>query len=514
MKQLSIGEKAKRYDLAIEKAEKIHNEHKAQPFDVMLKVFPELTESNDEKIKKALIDFFNRGAENGEQTNGVCDKDILAWLEKQGKILRQRADVIIANMLDDKIDGIQRELIEFAANAIEAPWLEIIKSADYYAQRIRNIIDEQDEQKPNEPNWCHHKVDLSNCSDEYRKAYFDGWNNCNMQYSQCELEKSDVLKCLIDGIKFYYEDDEEATWGGEKFSMKVKDILSWLEKQSQTFTKKDVDDAYLKGLCDAKQELEKQGEKTESIEVMTTGYWNVQDIDIKTEPKFHKGDWVIDKQGIVHQIANVIENVSNHTYAYDIVGGGYFNNNTEGVRLWTIKDAKDGDVLADDRAILLFRSIGNRSWKNVISYYAILETNLNNSFSISDDEEYWGKVEDCELNPASKEQCDLLFQKMKEAGYEWDAEKKELKKIEQNLTEFENSLRIIMEEAIECGDTHNLKADAEMLLRVAFKSAAWGIEDEQNLNAALGYIDDEYLRRWLKDIIVMSLLGAKRMKGI
>ena len=31
--------------------------------------------------------------------------------------------------------------------------------------------------------------------------------------------------------------------------------------------------------------------------------------------------------------------------------------------------------------------------------------------------------------PATKEQRDLLFAKMKEAGYEWDAEKKELKKI-------------------------------------------------------------------------------------
>ena len=29
----------------------------------------------------------------------------------------------------------------------------------------------------------------------------------------------------------------------------------------------------------------------------------------------------------------------------------------------------------------------------------------------------------------------------------------------------------------------------------------WGREDEQNLNAALSYIDDEYLRRWLKDAI-------------
>lgn len=31
-----------------------------------------------------------------------------------------------------------------------------------------------------------------------------------------------------------------------------------------------------------------------------------------------------------------------------------------------------------------------------------------------------------EVYPATKEQRDLLFQKMKEVGYEWDSEKKEL----------------------------------------------------------------------------------------
>lgn len=44
-------------------------------------IFPELKESGDEKIRKALIDFFNKGAENGEQTNGIYDKDILTWLK-------------------------------------------------------------------------------------------------------------------------------------------------------------------------------------------------------------------------------------------------------------------------------------------------------------------------------------------------------------------------------------------------------------------------------------------------
>lgn len=70
-----------------------------------------------------------------------------------------------------------------------------------------------------------------------------------------------------------------------------------------------------------------------------------------------------------------------------------------------------------------------------------------------------------DILPATKEQRDLLFQKMKEAGYMWDTEKKKLKKIDkENLTEFEIAVKNVMEEAIEAGDTHNLKADAEKLI--------------------------------------------------
>ena len=35
-------------------------------------------------------------------------------------------------------------------------------------------------------------------------------------------------------------------------------VIPWLEKQGQTFTKKDVDDAWVEGVCYARRELEKQ----------------------------------------------------------------------------------------------------------------------------------------------------------------------------------------------------------------------------------------------------------------
>ena len=149
----------------------------------------------------------------------------------------------------------------------------------------------------------------------------------------------------------------------------------------------------------------------------------------KVKPKFHEGEWVIDKQGVVHQIAKVIENITNHTYGYDIVGGGYFNDNTEGVRLWTIQDAKDGDVLVCEsgertlECLFIFKLIADREVHEYCSYRTI-----DKHFSLKDS--FLGYVDNV-YHPATQEQRDLLFQKMKEAGYEWDAEKKELRKIEQ-----------------------------------------------------------------------------------
>ena len=88
-------------------------------------------------------------------------------------------------------------------------------------------------EKQKEPDWVHHCVDLSECSEESRTAYYDGWNNCNMQHSQKENEDNSVIKCLINGMRFYYGDNEDATWGTNKFHMKVADIIKWLEKQEK-----------------------------------------------------------------------------------------------------------------------------------------------------------------------------------------------------------------------------------------------------------------------------------------
>jgi len=74
-----------------------------------------------------------------------------------------------------------------------------------------------------------------------------------------ESEDGRIRKVLIDYFKRYKEQEE---CGIKTFyGIPTDDILAWLEKQGETFTKKDVEDAYLQGISDTKNELEKQGEQ-------------------------------------------------------------------------------------------------------------------------------------------------------------------------------------------------------------------------------------------------------------
>lgn len=55
---------------------------------------------------------------------------------------------------------------------------------------------------------------------------------------------------------------------------------------------------------------------------------------------------------------------------------------------------------------------------------------------------------------------------------------------QEELTEFERAVKQVLEEAIECGNTSNLKADADMLLSLVHNSS-WSEEDEEMLNSFL-----------------------------
>ena len=85
MKEMTIEQKARAYDEALERAKNEYQTHKSfNGFrEMLVRIFPSLKENNDEEIRKALINVFATHKDY-EMFFGVSVKDIHAWLERQG----------------------------------------------------------------------------------------------------------------------------------------------------------------------------------------------------------------------------------------------------------------------------------------------------------------------------------------------------------------------------------------------------------------------------------------------
>ena len=125
-----------------------------------------------------------------------------------------------------------------------------------------------------------------------------------------------------------------------------------------------------------------------------------------------------------------------HEFGYHAYFGDHYADvpDIENWHKWTIQDAKAGDVLACESGwTCIFKTLVND--ENFSSYCFMDNTKwfCETGSECHTLKEEFVKAYNGKIYPATKEQRDLLFQKMKEAGYEWDAEKKELKKMKQEL---------------------------------------------------------------------------------
>lgn len=146
----------------------------------------------------------------------------------------------------------------------------------------------------------------------------------------------------------------------------------------------------------------------------------------KIEPKFKVGDWIVSNFNTVCYV----ESISEKNYHLRLNDGYHekmsINYVDRNFHLWTIDDAKDGDVIFyDDGWTCIFKNIHG------IWYSSYCFITADGEFHTG----YERHAVDAKLNgnanPATKEQRDILMKAMADAGYTFDFEKKELKKIEQ-----------------------------------------------------------------------------------
>ena len=150
---------------------------------------------------------------------------------------------------------------------------------------------------------------------------------------------------------------------------------------------------------------------------------NEQKTADKIEPRFKVGDWVVRGD----TIAQILDIQEQYYVGLDINGKDFVSSiflNSDKIHLWTIQDANDGDVLVNGSNIFIFHFINNR---RLMGYCNV---NMDDGHFYND----IGRNEcfctiDAPVTPSIKEQRDLLFQKIKDAGYKWNAETKTLEKL-------------------------------------------------------------------------------------
>ena len=146
----------------------------------------------------------------------------------------------------------------------------------------------------------------------------------------------------------------------------------------------------------------------------------------ESEHEFHEGDWIIYNNDIC-QIVKREEGYNKLVTIFGIEKELVNERNLSTARLWTIQDAKDGDVLCCESGwMCIFKLLNNN--KNTFSSYCFMDR----------DKYFFNSGNECHtldtayngfIYPATKEQRNLLFQKIREAGYKWNNETKTLEKL-------------------------------------------------------------------------------------
>ena len=399
-------QKAKAYDEALEIARKINSGEGVPAPDgwsICEVIFPELKESEDEKIRKELIDFFKKAS------GGFLDSTIhcktfgkwLAWLEKQGeksswKPSKEEMDALyglayITNKMDDKKDEAITKLYQELKR-------EFFNEASY-----ENMF-------PNTEEGVRRRSTIQVL--EYARS-LDNYN----EYGKADIDKN----------------------------------IAWLEKQGEQKPYGQMEKCincqfnytgYCNGTCILKTNEQKPFDYENATIVQ-------KDFAPKVEPKFKVGDWVIlcNRHESIYQV----EKIENYRYYLRHYLGGsmsvHFDNKL--IRLWTIQDAKDGDVLVTDEMIVLFKKkLENDS---ILTYF--------HYDTIDDEYEPGCHLYYAHIYPATKEQRDLLFQKMREAGYEWNEKEKRPIKVPKTKEETGILKQLIDEEksAWSKEDVHNIQ---------------------------------------------------------
>ena len=335
-----------------------------------------------------------------------------------------------------------------------------------------------------------------------QKMYSDVTQTLEYLFPELKESKDEKIKqWIIDELVLSYH----RAAGDKEREDELRNAIDWLKNQREK-------DKLIKELSEYKVKY--------TQEVISKHLEEQGDQKSNKEPRFKVGDWVVYDGWTTR-----IESVEKDGYTNSERGFIPFKRH-DSMHLWTIKDAKDGDVLCSESGwTCIFKTLVN---DKTFSSYCFMDNTkwfCETGSKCHTLEEEFIKAYNGKIHPATKEQRDLLFSKMKEAGYEWDAEKKELRKIEQKPAwseEDKKALKVVSEVFGQYG-VHLLSYPAFMNWlktlpsRITF-NPQWKPSEEQMkaLNEVINIFaasNNVHRNDFLYNILCNLRNGLKKLKG-
>ena len=203
----------------------------------------------------------------------------------------------------------------------------------------------------------------------------------------------------VDGECLLFPSKDQRDWS--KFTApwlkKERDTIAWLKEQGE--------------------QEEPQVYETEDGKIITYSETDGYKFD---EPKFHKGQWIACKGLNTALIIDIVDDKYEVEFFDGNKGFPYIDYVDRLFHLWTIQDARDGDVLAAHECYVVFKEVNGLNIKCYCTYHYL---GFNPSFYIDTVQNKNAFL------PATKEQHDAMMKAMNDAGYEWNAKTKTLENL-------------------------------------------------------------------------------------
>ena len=454
-------------------------------------VFPELTESDDEKVKK-IITLCLEECVHSDIIRDYEKDDAIVWLEKQKSTLpkwkykKDNTPLLRDSIILNKYGCVAKSP---SGAIVSDVW---VLDYDELAKLPKEEIEKQGKLKPidkvepkfkvgdwiaynHNPNLPPRKI-IQITNEHYV------FNNGSFEIKTLEADwHLWTIQDAKDGDVLAYVTDEEDLW-----IMIFWSLYEPYEGHVHYHALLANDNFSGKGTCCICINNLKPATKEQRDIFFTKMSKELRKIEQKSADKiqaqFHEDDWITDGQ-LTYKILGVTgKSYELHLYNDDYC---HFETDIQSVdkhyRLWSIQDTKDGDVLVGSYGIFIFMNKSD-GYCGVLSDNTFIRSTGNNGWTEG-------------LHPATKEQRDLLFSKMKDAGYEFNFEKKELKKF-----------HIIDEGKDEMDYCFTKMMNGEKV------SSEWSEDNEKMLNRLIGVLDstnkEDYHEGW-EDIFLPWLKSLK-----